>query len=160
MDNEEIWKIRTIFGTVGTICPVIILQKKVKTGFRWRLGVREWIMCVMVVVVLVTVVLRVESSSSKLSFFGFSSHCLQIIYSESYSSPLILCARKQNKLKHFQITTDVLKTKQHRRSFTNWLLLLIKACLQECIYFGVLSKCMTSCFNPHLYCFISPIQWS
>lgn len=73
-------------------------------------------------------------------------------------SKLIPPTRKQNELKHFRITTDVLKTKQHRRSFTNWLLLLIKACLQDCIYFGVLSKCMTSCFNPHLYCFISPIQ--
>lgn len=149
------WKVKTLLGMW------IFLENEDILSSPRVIRVKEWI--VMVVVVLVTVVLGVESSSpSKLSFFGFSSWCFSS-FIQFLSTVLILCTRYQNKIKRFQITADVSKTKQHRRSFTDWLLLFIKACLQErflFIYLECSLKCMTSGFNPQLYCFISPIQWS
>lgn len=82
-----------------------------------------------------------------------------VIYSEIFH-PADSLYKKSKQVKTLSNHNRCFKDKT---SFTNWLLLSIKACLQECFLFIYLEfslKCVTSCFNPHLYCFISPTQWS
>lgn len=116
-------------------------------------------LCASVVVVLVMVVFGVKSSSpSKLSFFGFSSRCPLIIYLKMIP-PCWFCVRKENKAKTVSNHNRFGNTAFGR--FNQLASILIKLCLQECflfIYLELSLKCMTSCFTPQLYCFISPIQ--